>query len=531
MPVAGEPRFDISVYLLRAAEVPAVEASLFSAPTLARELRADIPGGRFLALPTTPDRPRWLRFVQTLLPDGVSIDDIQTQVPGGLLWVPHDGKHFVLTFGYAHALLKDEWVEPDFGKKVTLSVVPQGHVVEVRAEQVFARRHIASERAPRASSVTTFGFEPDRDLVAAVEGVPSQKYLGLLGHKVRGGTSFKLGILFSRLLETLDTISERFDSGDYKRIWPQIDKLVEVSDGARIVALDAQLDTLLLGRRPQDLVELAAPGSAAGDRPYPQHFVIGRRGKNAATSPYLLFGSWERWVKDQGETLSVETALDTPVHLLDENKDEIAVSTMYRCFATEVSLNGNPFILSSGVWWEAKRQFVKETNDAVAALAAPKHPLPAWNKRDDEGKYNLGAAKTDKSLWLFDKKLVHIGGGRSSLEFCDLMHWKSRTLYFVKQPSGSAGMSHLSEQVRRTAENFFSPDDDFRKRLAANIRKAGIIKNTSWLRTRPRRQDWNLCLVSMGKAAPALPFFARCGIARLVREFEQAGYNVYYQDA
>src|SRR6185503_17236894 len=151
MPVAGEPRFDISLYLLRAAEVSAVEASLFSAPTLGRELRADIPGGRFLALPATPDRPRWLRFVQTLLPDGVSIDGIQTQVPGGLLWIPHDGKHFVFTFGYAHALLKDEWVEPDFGKKVTLSVVPQGQVVEVRAEQVFARRHIASERAPRAS--------------------------------------------------------------------------------------------------------------------------------------------------------------------------------------------------------------------------------------------------------------------------------------------------------------------------------------------------------------------------------------------
>jgi len=51
------------------------------------------------------------------------------------------------------------------------------------------------------------------------------------------------------------------------------------------------------------------------------------------------------------------------------------------------------------------------------------------------------------------------------LEFCDLMHLKSETLYFVKQPTASAGMSHLCEHVRRSAENFFSYDDDFRMRL------------------------------------------------------------------
>lgn len=530
MPLSGESRFDVSIYLLRAAEVPVVEATLLQNIAAVQALRADIPGGRFLALPAAPDRPRWLSFVESLLPPGSQINDLQTQAPAGVLWVPHGGKHFLLTFGYAHAILKDEWTEPDFGKKVTLSLVPQGQVVEMRADQVFARRHIASERAPRASSVRAFGFEPDRDLVAAVEGQPSQKYLDLLGFKVRGGTSFKLGLLFSRLLETLDTISERYDSGDYKRLWPQVDKLVIVGDTARIDALDAQLDTLLTGKRPQDLVELAAPGAATGDRPYPQNFVIGRMSKNAAASPYLLFGNWEAWLRDQADIPSVATALSTPVHLLDETGEELAVSTMYHCLAAELTFGGGQFILSSGVWWEAQRQFVKETDDAVAHLPKPSHLLPAWNKTDKEGDYNLGATKVDNSLWLFDKKLVQIGGGHSSLEFCDLMHFRSRTLYFVKQPSSSAGMSHLCEQVRRTAENFFSPDADFRTRLRGKITKDGAISNIGWLKGRPHRQDWNLCLVSMGKSASALPFFARCGIARLVRELEQAGYNVSFQD-
>lgn len=525
----GERRLVVSIYLLRPTHVTTAKATLFSSQNPGTALRSDIPNGQFIAFPGTPDQPHWIAFVQTLLPDAALVDSIVTQVPGALLWIPHSGKQFVISFGYAHSLLRDEWVEPEFGKRVALSVIPQHQVVEMRAEQVFARRHVASERAPRVSSVRMFGFEPDRDLVAAVEGMPVKAHLDLLGNKVRGGTSFKLGLLFSRLLETLDTLSERFDSGGHKKSWPQVDNLIAVSDDTVIVALNSELDKLLGVKNPQDHIALAAPGSAAGDRPYPQHFVIGRMTASASTSPYLLFGNWEKWAKDQGKPLSVDTALDTPVHLLDKDKDELSTSTMYQCLATEVSRNRVPFILSSGVWWEAKRQFVNETDNYVAALQQPLYSLPSWNKTDDEGAYNLGASKLDKSIWLFDKKLVYIGGGRSSLEFCDLMHFKTKTLYFVKQPSASAGMSHLYEQVRRTVENFFSSDDDFRGRLKGNIRKDGRITNTSWLNSRPRRQDWNLCLVSMGKEASQLPFFARCGLARLIRELEQSGYNVFYQ--
>jgi len=78
-------------------------------------------------------------------------------------------------YRYGHTKVKDEWVDPEFGKTVALAIVPQVQVCEVRAEQVFAKRHIANERAPAASSVREFGFESDRDLVTAVEGVSVSK--------------------------------------------------------------------------------------------------------------------------------------------------------------------------------------------------------------------------------------------------------------------------------------------------------------------------------------------------------------------
>jgi uncharacterized protein (TIGR04141 family) len=52
----------------------------------------------------------------------------------------------------------------------------------------------------------------------------------------------------------------------------------------------------------------------------------------------------------------------------------------------------------------------------------------------------------------FDAKNIMFGGGQSKFEFCDILHMKSKTLFFAKIPSKSSGISHLVERVRRTLE-------------------------------------------------------------------------------
>lgn len=526
---AKEARFDVSVYLLRSDQVHVAEGALFPNGVSPIPLRIDIPGGRFLPLPVNAGVPKWVAYIEPLLEPG-SQPNLLSQMPGGLLWVPRGKKCFVFAFGYAHMKLNDDWLEPEFGKKVALSVIPQGQVVEVRAEQVFAKGHIASERAPRASAVREFGFEADRDLVSAVEGVPGKSYLEMLGMKVRGGTAFRFGMKLSELLAALDILTERFDSDAYKKSWPQVDNLMAVRDAAKITSLNVELDKIFLMPKPGEKLSLAAPALRSGDKPFPQHYVIGRKTKGVASAPYLLYGNWEAYLRGEGRVTSVASAVDTPIHFLDEDKSEIDSGNLYQCIGAEVGLNAQPFILSSGVWYEAKRQFVRDTNQLISTISAPPYKLPSWSAPEDEGAYNVRATNLDTSLWLFDKELVSFGGGHSRFEFCDLMHLKTKTLYFVKHPSGSASVSHLSEQTRRTVENFFSMDGSFRKKLKEKILRAGKIKDVSWLKNRPQRQDWNLCLVSMGKPATKFPFFAKCGVARLVRELEQGGYNVSFQD-
>ncbi len=519
-------RLEVSVSLVKAGKEETARSALSKIAVTSLPI-AGVEGGQFFSYPSEPTPPRWARYVELLLNNSAALA-LESQAPSGLLWIPRAGKIFVFAFGHAHARISANWLEPDFGKKVALSITPQGQVVEIQAEQVFARWHTANERAPSASAVREFGYQADRDLVSAVEGVPSPKYLKTFGGKVRGSTSLKFGMDFSRLIATLDEIAERFDSNDYRRIWPQIDFLTRVSDADLRQKLDSKLDAILAGKRPGDQIVFAAPTARTGERPYPQHFVIGRMSKIPATAPFLLFGNWEAYLAAAKLTPSVATAKDNSVHLLNEEKERIETVSVYECFGTEVSVSGQSYVLSSGSWYEAKRKFVDETNAQLANLSSPPHNLTPWKVGELEGDYNERAVEVDKSLTLFDKKLVYLGGGQSKFEFCDLMHLKSKTLYFVKQPSGSASVSHLLEQTRRTVENFFSTDPSFRSNLSAGILKRDSSADVSWLSARPKNHEWNLCLVLMGKDAKELAFFARCGVALLVRQLTENGHQVSF---
>lgn len=526
--VGEEDRLSVSVYLLRASKIAEAIQQLQEASVAVYPLVDQIQGGAFIVLPADPQSPRWLGPISALLVPG-GVPEIEGQSPGAVLWAPSDNRVFVFTFGYGHSKIKDEWVEPEFGKIVALSIVPQGEVREVRAEQVFAKRHIASERAPRASAVREFGFEASRDLVTAVEGVPEPRYRSSFGSRVRGGVSFKFDLEVARIKETLEQLTERFSSNDHRRKWPQANNLVPVRDDDTVTQLEALLDGLLNGARPEAVISLAAPGERSGEAAYPQHFVIGRKHKGVATSPYLTFASWHRHVQDKGGRVGVTAAKETVVHLLDENKEEINSCTMYQCMGAEVDLGGVTHVLSSGNWYAADRHFINSTNQTLAALAAPAFALKAWNGSDNEGPYNEDAAGADPDLWLFDKRLVNYGGGASSFEYCDIMHLPTKTLYFVKHPAGSAGVSHLCEQVRRTAELFFDTDPTYRNKLAEKVAGAGKGWDTDWLDERPKQHEWDLCLVLMGKHVDALPFFAKCGIAWLLGELQRRGFKVSFQ--
>jgi uncharacterized protein (TIGR04141 family) len=184
-------------------------------------------------------------------------------------------------------------------------------------------------------------------------------------------------------------------------------------------------------------------------------------------------------------------------------------------------------VLSSGTWYEVVPDFVTRVNKYVAKIAGPSVPLPAWNQIEREPEYNKRCGVTPGFLH-FDSADVLFGGGQSKFEFCDLLHVKSKTLYFVKIASKSSGMSHLVEQVRRTAELLFSTDGSYREELKKVFKKYHPNADVGWLKSRPDNGDWRLCMASMGRPATKLPFFAKCGLWRVHKDLTERGHLVSF---
>lgn len=521
----AKDKVNLSIFRIKSLHADTVRSELVEASD-ALPLRDSEHEGSFVAVPGQARPPSWAAAVTAILQQPVVLN-LTSQSAGGLLVIKRNGETYVISFGHAWLRLKDEWLERDFGRRVALNAIPKDGLIEVGAEQVFAKWHIARERAPKATGLEEFGVEYDRDLVSAVEGVPVEKVFGSV---LRGGTSLRVTIPIDDLARVLDGAHVLFKSNKYLKHWPEIDNLVPIDDVERVDQLDALLDRDLKDGEGADRVILFSPMLRKENVALTESFVFGRLSKSPASTPYLTFSSWESHLKRTKAAPSIEMAKQTTIHLLGEANEEITKCSVYECFGYETSIGGRQYVLSSGMWYEAVAEFAKSIERRIDRLRKPPVLLPNWDQIVDEGTYNADCFRALKpDLLHFDAKNIGFGGGKSKFEFCDLMHPHKRILYFAKIPSRSADFSHLSEQVRRTVELLFSPDPKFRKKLKEKMKDIYPKAERAWLDARPRPGDWNLCLVSLGRRASDLPFFAKCGLARLVKELEEGGHHVSFQ--
>jgi uncharacterized protein (TIGR04141 family) len=516
----SDQKLPLTIYLIKPERVATFEKEI--SPQSTFELAAPL-DGYVLSFPASSGEPAWAAAIKGSLQDATNFS-VFGQSPSAMMVVRQDGNTFVLAFGHAAARLEDAWLERDFGRRVALNSIPSNKLIEIHLEQVFAKWHVSRERAPRATSVEEFGVEFDRDLVARVEGIPKDKSLGAT---VRGSTSLRLKIPFSELSAILTKANGLYGSNRYKRNWPDIDNINPVVDEPLITRLDLELDKEMADSKAMKQMVMLVPLHRQEEDLSADSYVFGRLGKNPVMAPYLLFEGWSSHVKSIGRSPDLSEAKKTAVHLLDGEKNELGKCSAYDCFGYELALNQRQYILSSGVWYEVATDFIARVNAQAKKLRPPKELLPAWDGKSSEGQYNLTCGERAGFL-NFDAKNILYGGGQSKFEICDVLHLASKTLYFAKIPTRSSGVSHLVEQVRRTTELLFGEDGEFRKAIQQSMKKHHKGQDSSWLESRPKNSEWNLCMVSLGKSPMDLPFFARCAVRRLYLEMRRRGFEVSF---
>jgi uncharacterized protein (TIGR04141 family) len=520
-------KIGLTIFLLKDSKIASFEEKLAN-PFRSFAIPLSEPlDGFFIPLPAADDGlPSWVEPIGTVLAQPIRAN-MNAKAPGGLLVIRRSGRVFVITFGHAWQKLEDAWLETDFGLRVALNSIPRKELLEVRAEQIFAKWHLASERAPRASSVEEFGVNFDRDLVSVLEGIPSLS--PSLGKTIRGSTSLKVNLPISDLEQVLDVSLDRFTSRDYKSDWPEMDNIIPLKDEDIIQLLEDQLDSDLRDPTARSKIVMFTPSQRKGEPFVADSYVYGRLSKNHVSSPYLTVDGWLSTLAHSGSTPSVALAKQFPVHMFDESGTTARDFTAFACFGYEYSDGNRVYVLSSGAWYEVSKDFVISTNDSIAKIPPPPFGLMAWNGSDSEGDYNRSCSASCGFLNC-DAKNVFFGGGHSQLEFCDMLGDGTKTLMFAKIVSKSSGMSHLTEQVRTSAQLLFSTDGEYRKKLVQLFATHYPHFDTAWLQSRPKNGDWNLCMVSLGKRALDLPFLAKCGLARTYKELTEQGHAVSFID-
>ena len=198
---------------------------------------------------------------------------------------------------------------------------------------------------------------------------------------------------------------------------------------------------------------------------------------------------------------------------------------VYDAIIYEAARGDKLYVLSLGEWFEIAQDHVTEVNNEIAQI--PDHDALALDHAEpgeSEGEYNERAANySGGQLALLDANLVQYGGGRSSIEVCDLLAM-DRNFIHVKAKTKSSTLSHLFAQGLNSAQAF--RDIRFRQ-LAAAICPAS---HAFIFEGEPRISDHTVTYAIMTQASgdlrEALPFFSKQSLANAARELLNMGYRV-----
>ncbi len=473
--------YEVGIYLLKEQEVDNARKELLM--DRSKRLSAQIKDGFIIEFNNDEDIPEWLNYIKPLLLDENDLV-IKKKTASAALWIPCQNRTFILAFGYAHSRIKPDWVEPQFGRSVALSIIPKDKgFSSISVNQVFAKQHKTDEKSPKYSELNAFNFNPNRDLVQAVAGEVEELHKNQFGEKVRGGPALKIRIDFADLLTDLKKILEIYESCECENRYPVLHYLMLVKDKKKAAHLDEKLNEKLKN----NLLEIVVcfPQKEHSPEDYPSRFEIGRKNKEQPTTYQDLFlVDWKKHIEEQNFD-----SKKLKIHAHYENNVETEESTFYDCICAEIGDDNKTYVLYSGAWYKAHHDYIKIVNDKLSNINKPDYCLIDWSETLNEGSFNKEACeRSNMELTLFDAKNISYGGGQSKFEFCGLMHLKSKTLYFVKNVSGSSSASHLCEQAKCTAENFFSPDGNFKVKLKRFLQKENQQADTTWLESRPKKK-------------------------------------------
>lgn len=509
------PRHSVSVYAIKPSFRSPDDIIKPRAEMTSRNLRIGSTRSHLYIAPAERRVPRWAE----IFGNRIDVDElgIYTSNAAGVLLIPTSQRFFALTFGFGRYLLRNEVIEERFGLKATLNAIDPESIRSLDRKSFESLARQVHEQATRPAPARDFGLDIEQDMLRAVVGTPKDPSFA---SRMYGKDAVVANI--NHGLEDIVNFLERCDAfardKSYKKTYPWVDHIAEISDKAKISDLDESL-LKRIKHRNFDGLWLALPERIEW------HRVDGFKFTTRATTPTapdLQLADLLATIGDLTK-LSTKTLKSRQVYVYAHDvQHPIEKWSVYKCICFEATIDDNTFLLNGGKWYCVDSDFTRTINESFEKMPRSDLELPECTETD-EGEYNERVcAVNQRRFELLDRRLVNHGGGHSSVEICDILT-NDRRLVHIKKYGGSSVLSHLFSQAAVSGELLCS-DVGFRKKANTKIKKNS--HKLSEEAFDPRNYEVVLGIITWSKKSLALPFFSRVNLRATARRLKNFGYKV-----
>ena len=423
---------------------------------------------------------------------------------------------FAVVFGFGRHLLRDDVVEERFGLKVVLNTVDHKNLRSIDKTSLGSVPKQTREQMSRESEVADFGIDIEQDLIGSVTG---KSRMPAFGRTITGRDALGVNVKVdaTNISDFLLQCLIRYQSNEYKENFGWIDQIKQVRNAETVSALDA-LIVVAIAQANFTKLWMAAPEIVDWLD------VSGYRYRQPKRSELKTDLDIHEFIESlEGQPVTIEVLRDTPIHLISATTDDALEHwSAYKCLCAEVDHDGTVHVLNNGKWYEIVREFAAEVKQSFASLPECTVQFPDY-AHNGEGAYNEHLVGVIPNSYLMDRKMIAYGGGRSSIEFCDLATTDKKLIH-IKRYGGSSQLSHLFAQGIVSGE-LFVQDEGFRKALNKKLPRGRKLANT---RARPVASEYEVVfgIISKSQNALDLPFFSKVTLRNARRRLEAYGYTV-----
>jgi len=474
--------------------------------------------GTLYVKPMSGQRPAWFSLFDGSIQQSLQ-DTLKSRSVSAVFLLKRDGRIFALTFGYGRSLLKQGAWEEQFGLKVVLNSIDRDKIRVIDRKNLDTMLTHTRTQTSRKCAIEEFNLDVQQILLKAVMGEPREK---TLGSSISGADA--LSIICQVTLDTIedkcDHLLKAFESQDYKKSFPWVNNVSEVTNKKTIQELDNQLVERIKAKK-WDRLFLAVPeivewtnidgfkfkesdNEVHPDILLPDFF-------NAIHNPEYLSSQYLR--QRHVFQVSAESGMAEPRW------------SVYHCLNCEITNNEKAYILTESKWYEINSSFVSRVNARVKAVN--KYSIQIAAKKDEkESDYCRRLCESDPQRYaLMDQEMIQYGGGHSRMEFCDVFT-KHQELIHIKRYSGSSVLSHLFSQGVNCARVFIS-DLEFCERVNQKL----PTSHKFVAKKLPVSKDHNIVFAIISETADhlpeSLPFFSKISLMRATQELQDVmGFKV-----